>query len=145
MINLKSISYILLILLFSCNKKFNHTIPVQTIPVCQLCNYADQISGQYRGKVISPLYGYQDSLTIRMEHIFLNLGPQADSIIMYFRRVHDFDSKPTSIDTVFIRSNNGDFNPVAMKILGDSMIINRTVPTHSGPASTFYFTAKKIP
>lgn len=146
--NPKSIPFVLLLLLFSCNKKFDHSISNEvTIPAnCELCSYADQISGQYRGFSYSQYYYFQDSLTVTMEHIFLNLGPQTDSMTMYFRRIKDFDTKGTRIDTVLIKKNSGDFNPVAMKIFNDSMTIDEKIYTHSnGPVIILNFKGKKIP
>lgn len=145
---LQSISFVLLVLLLSCNKKFKHTISNEgTIPAeCELCEYAEQISGQYRGFASSFVYQWQDSLTVSMEHIFLNLGPQTDSTVMYFRRIKDFDTRPTGIDTVSIQINSGNFAPVEMWIFGDSMIIRPTVITHSqGKIPIMEFKGKKIP
>ncbi|WP_300660464.1 hypothetical protein [Fluviicola sp.] len=145
--NLKSISCILLLLLLSCNKKFDHSIPAQnTIPAsCALCNYADQISGQYRGQAYSQYYYFQDSLTVTMEHIFLNLGPQIDSTTMYFRRIKDYDTKPTQIDTLLINTNNGDFSPVDMKIANDSITILQMYTAPSISVIKLDFKGKKIP
>lgn len=70
---LKSISYLLLAVLFSCNKKFKHSIQADNTPTsCKLCNYADNISGQYRGYASSEFNNYHDSVTVSIEHIFLN-------------------------------------------------------------------------
>lgn len=143
---LKSISCILLLILFSCNKKFKHEIPTgETIPSnCALCDYADQISGQYRGYAFFHSGNFDDSLTLSLEHIFLNLEPQLDSTTMYFRRVWDFDSLSTRIDTVSTQTNTGYFT-ASMKILGDSLIIHQTMPTPPGPVPIFDFKGKKIP
>lgn len=143
----KSISWILLILLLSCNKKFNHKISAEnTAPVsCGLCSYADQISGQYRGYASSQFNAFHDSLTVSIEHIFLNLGPYTDSTIMYFKRTKDFDTRPTRIDTVSIRTTSGDFKPVQMKIFNDSMIINEKNYTNKYSVIVLDFKGKKIP
>lgn len=144
---LQSISCILLLTLFSCKKEFKHEIPTgEFIPSnCELCDYADQISGQYRGYAFFHSGNFDDSLTISMEHIFLNLGPQLDSTTMYFRRVWDFDSVSTRIDTVSIQTNTGNFNATPMKIFGDSMIINQTTPIPAGFIPSFSFNGKKLP
>jgi len=140
------ISFILLLLLISCDKKFKHEIPTgEFIPSnCELCGYADQVSGQYRGYAIFHSNNSHDSLTINMEHIFLNLGPQLDSTTMYFRRVWDFDLVSTTIDTVSIQTNTGNFNATPMKIFGDSMIINEQMPIPAGFIPIFSFNGKKI-
>ena len=145
--SLQSISCILLLTLFSCKKEFKHEIPTgEFIPSnCELCGYADQISGQYRGHAIFHSGNFDDSLTISMEHIFLNFGPQLDSTTMYFRRVQDFDSVATSIDTLSIQTNAGNFYYVSMKIFGDSMIIHQTMPTPVGDIPMFDFKGKRIP
>lgn len=148
---MKAIQFILsvlLLVLLSCNKKFKHTISTAgTIPaVCELCEYANQISGQYRGHASSFVYQWQDSLTVSLEHIFLNLGPQTDSTTMYFRRVLDFDTRPTGIDTVRIDNSSGNFAPVEMWIYSDSMIIRPTVYDHYyGALPIMEFKGKKIP
>lgn len=142
----KSISFILLLVLCSCNKKFKHTISAESTPKsCELCSYADQISGQYRGQAYSQYYYFQDSLTVTMEHIFLNLGPQTDSTTMYFRRIKDYDTKPTQIDTLLINTNNGDFSPVDMKIANDSMTILQMYNTPIISVIKLDFKGKKIP
>lgn len=143
---LKSISCILLLLLFSCNKKFKHSIPSdKTTTNCELCSYADQISGQYRGISHSHFNTLQDSLTVSIEHIFLNLDPYTDSTTMYFKRTKDFDAHPTRIDTVLIRKNSGDFTPVAMKIFNDSMTIREEYYSTKQNIIVLYFKGKKIP
>jgi hypothetical protein len=145
--NPKSISFILLVLLISCTK-FKHEISTEeTIPSnCALCNYADQISGQYRGYAFSQYSNWHDSLTLSIEHIFLNLGPQTDSTTMYFRRVFDYDTRPTRIDTVLINNSSGNFTPVAMQISGNSLNIYSTIQASSTVfLVTMSFNGTKIP
>jgi len=137
-------SCIFLVVLFSCKKEFNHSISADNTPtMCGLCSFADHISGQYRGYASSGYSNYYDSLTISIEHIFLNLGTKSDSTIMYFRRVKDFDTRPTIIDTV--KTDSGDFAPVKMVFRNDSLIINQFYQTHSGKVPIFNFKGKKIP
>lgn len=142
----KSIPFTLLVLLLSCNKKFDHSIPIESAPTsCELCSYADQISGQYRGYSHWHYNAFQDSLTVSIEHIFLNLGPYTDSTTMYFKRTKDFDTKPTRTDTVCIQTNSGNFNPAAMKIFNDSMIINERYYSTRYSVIVLNFKGKKIP
>lgn len=157
----KSIISILLICIlisWGCNKKFKHLTSGETsLPThCELCDYADQISGQYRGySETDGDFPDHDSLTIALEHIFLELGPKIDSNVMYFRRTEDFDTKPTHIDTVAINSNDGNFYPedypgnyynsCTMKVMNDSMYIHHGVTYHIGFAVLMDFKGKKIP
>ncbi len=153
-----SVALICTFFFLGCNKKFDHKPYTETNnPTnCELCGYANSMEGQYRGNsTTTASYPTQDSLTVSLEHIFLNLGPKIDSNIMYFRRTKDFDTRPTQIDTVTINTNGGDFYPDAypgnyinscsMKIANDSMYIHNAVSYHIGYSILLDFKGKKLP
>jgi len=84
--------------LLSCKKKFKHAHDASgsMSTTCVSCPYADSISGNYRGLATGlHVPNNSDSLTITVEHVFLNLGGTLDSTRMFFDITLQFDSNPT--------------------------------------------------
>lgn len=147
-----------LLILGSCNKKFKHEGPVspQTVS-CELCDYADSISGTYRG--FSDIdYHPDDSVTITLEHIFLNLGNNLDSTSMYFKVTKTFDSSSSPwISTVLLESKNGNIGLFystsswsnntswgTMYVKEDSLYVNDYVNNNMGSIEIMDFKGKKL-
>ena len=112
---MKIIWIILLLIIVGC-KKNEHPLPN-----CSLCNYAENIEGIYRGRVD----GYNglllqnnpnvpdsptDSMTMTLQHIFMNQDPYTDSTIMFFRTEYWYDlNQIHKFDTIMIKSEDGYF------------------------------------
>lgn len=147
--------FIVLTLASGCHKKFDHTPFTKTaIPSdCPLCDYADSLQGQYRGLATGfETPSNHDSLTITMEHIYLNLGNSLDSTKMFFKRIKQFDSSPDlETDTVALTSNSGIFysgDSYNLSIIGDSMHIYDFYFDGQMPSATailLQFDGKKLP
>jgi len=95
-------------LLYSC-KKFEHSD--QVLPECSNCAFADSLTGTYRGEAggvaVVPGWG-SDSVTLQIQHIFMNTSKYEDSTVMHFRTAFKYDSQTKTIyDTIQITSNSG--------------------------------------
>ena len=134
------------VILLGC-KKFDHEeLSIQQ--TCDLCNFAESLSGTYRGQVINNslpaafLLGGNnyDSLTITVDHIFPNNDPYSDSLYMYFATSFVLDSVGVvTYDTIQIRSASGkvhNSNLDNYAIFPDSLTIHRTGSFQTGP--TYY-------
>lgn len=149
-----TLSFIVLTFSIGCHKKFDHKSFVKTeIPSnCPLCDYADSLQGQYRGLATGfETPSNHDSLTITMEHIYLNLGNSLDSTKMFFRRIRQYDTTTDpETDTVAISSSNGIFysgSSYNLSIIADSMHIYDFYFSSQMPSATgviLQFDGKKL-
>ena len=92
--------------LVSC-EKYEHTEFKDTR--CELCSYAEELVGEYRGFDSSVSADFNDSVSVFVEHIFLGNSQLEDSTIMFFKLSFIYDNHPTTpiIDTMRINSDNG--------------------------------------
>jgi hypothetical protein len=81
-------------LFISCKKEFDHK--ELSIKNCDLCNFAKDVEGRYRGlgegvkfQGKTPMI---DSLTIELSQIFLNQSKYEDSTFIYFHANVVYDS-----------------------------------------------------
>lgn len=83
----------------------------ESYPNCQLCHYASQWVGNYRGPVTGVYVLDQlDTINVSVEQIFLGLNTYEDSTIMCFKMTYVLDKDPTYVhyDTIQIESYNGE-------------------------------------
>lgn len=143
---------LLTICISACEKEFIHTASTNpNAQNCPLCDYADSISGDYRGHFIGsePQYAYQDTITITLEHVFKNLGPQIDSNRMFFKLIRHYNNGTTATQNISLDNDMGVFygNPLDnnhLYISGDSLHYYHNL---SGKMIyiPFIFNGKKIP
>ncbi len=80
---------------------------------CELCSYADNVVGTYRGERIGfnllTSSFYSDSLTITLEQVFLNNNLYDDSTSIYFIMGSTYDTNVgiTYYDTVTVKDETG--------------------------------------
>lgn len=148
-----------LLLLISCNKKFDHKDYdyVEIPSSCELCAFADSLNSSYRAYATgTEVPNIHDSMTISLQHIFLNTGVSLDSNVMYFNMIKFYDSNPvpdTSIVT--LKNHDGVFsvmgsnfgNNVDMHIADDSLHIYHMYTNVFNPGFNILlkFDGKKIP
>ena len=143
------IIFLSIALLFGCSKFDHQDLNVQQS--CDLCDYADSLNGTYRGLVLNnelpafvQLGDNYDSLTITVEHIFLNNDPYGDSLYMNFATSFAFDSIPDiTYDTIQIRSASGQVHDSEFdtyNILLDSIIIYYSGQFYTGPTQSIQYT-----
>lgn len=86
---------------------------------CELCQFANETEGTYRGvmswdsvvTMFPDVTLLSDSVTVEVEHIFLNNNPYDDSTIMYFRTTWIRDQVGVvDVDTIQIHSQKGNVN-----------------------------------
>lgn len=74
--------------LISC-KKFSHDTEPLVAQSCELCAYADALTGEYEGMIdgiLNPFFGSNNGLMhVELEHIFLDQGAYIDSTIMFMK------------------------------------------------------------
>lgn len=102
---------ILLITLISCNKKFDQkdfdNLNTQS---CPLCEHADTIAAFYEGQSFcQTCTSVYDTVQMELEHIFLNLGPEIDSNIMFFKLRTHYSTGYVWEKTVSLNNSNGSF------------------------------------
>lgn len=101
----------LVVVLSGCNK-FEHTASLVE-KQCTLCAFADSLTGTYEGLAtgisVPSFYGNgTDSMTVTVEHIFLNFDQHTDSTVMFFKTTKKFHSQPyVYYDTVAICTSDG--------------------------------------
>ena len=139
---------VLCTVLLAC-KKFKHE-ELNAQPSCDLCAFADSLSGTYRGLVVHnemPSFvtggNNYDSLTITVNHIFFDADPYGDSLYMNFETSFAFDSVPgITYDTIQIRSASGKVHASDhgdYYILPDSITIEHIGSFQTGPTNYIGF------
>ena len=105
----------------SCNK-FEHE--TQTIPNCELCDYAETLEGSYRGASGGiGVPNYDDSVTISVAQVFAGNSQYEDSTLIRLKVDYDFDSSPTTrTHTIQLLNDNGDCKAVMTNVFGPSGI-----------------------
>ena len=147
-----SLFLLIVVLTISCNKKFKHysTAQLNAIPGCLLCSNADSLEGTYRGYFVSPDYVTSpDTINVDLEHIFLSLGYEQDSTVMFFKLTKHFNNGVDKLTFVSINNNDGEFYATEtgeiLSIINDSLHIRETHITSSDSELGFKFDGKKIP
>ena len=139
----------LLFLGISCNKKFDHnSYSESAIPQdCPLCDYADSISGSFKGKYFS--YAGQDSIVVELEHVFLSLSPKIDSTKMFFKMIRHYNNGDSFEKVVSLDNYNGLFYNTSygnkMYLEGDSLHYEEGYSHKMGFTPVFFFDGKRIP
>ena len=96
-------------IMLSC-RKFEHI--ESSILDCELCSFAKSLNGTYRGDgfgvSVQHVNGMHDSITMKVEQLFMGKSRYEDSSIMHFATTFKFDNKVGEIhDTIQIKLNNG--------------------------------------
>lgn len=129
---------ILLISLISC-KKFSHDTEPLVAQSCELCAYADSLTGKYEGMisgVYNPFFGSEGGLmNVELEHVFLNQGAYIDSTIMFMKMTAILlPDQDTNVRIVTFESPDGrvsNSNLQKYYLNPDSIYIYHTFYNHS--------------
>lgn len=137
--------FVLILVVFGCGKEeFTHS-GSKEITSCELCEYADKLTGTYAGTrygIYIPNWN-TDTFYYDVEHIFLNHGNKAlDSTIMYFRVKSKFLSEPTwsNYDTLSIKDSSKCF----LEKPCSGMYYHWITPNHMKEYDSFYGTSGLI-
>jgi len=136
----------------ACNKKFDHSsyIAETATEDCLLCDYADSISGNYKGVYFpTNTWPSSDSIIVELEHVFLNITPHTDSTVMFFKMKRHYNNGNTTIKMVSLNNDNGLFYDVNygnhMYLDGDSLHYQEGFHHKMGFTPVFFFDGKKTP
>lgn len=135
------------VILSACNKKFKHEdyTSMSNPQNCSMCEYADSIEGTFHIAYNYLNYYQVDTGTLKIEHVFLDLGPKIDSTKMFFKLTGPYlTGKIVSLDSpngIFYNSGYGK----KMYLDGDSIFYEDGYSHKYGFTKNLFFKGSRVP